>query len=445
MKLVIALVALVLLTVTLAGCGRGGGGAKSPKARATATAEALAAQTPTPTTVPTSTPTATAAVPTPTPTDSITLPQLFIAVIPSDVPSYDRADWRHWIDVDSDCQNTRAEVLIAESLVFVSFTNEQQCTVVNGQWLALFTGVIVEVAGDLDIDHMVPLANAHQSGGWAWSADKKKDYANDLSFDGHLIAVTASANRSKGARGPDEWQPPDPGYWCDYAVDWIRVKAAWGLTATAAEWIALESMLGTCSVEVVIEPGGVTPTPEPATPTVPPVDGPSVVNSVAAGVLFVTEMMPNPSAVSDTAGEWFEVYNASSDVAVDINLWNMRDLDTNSHVIDNGGPLVVPPLGFVVLGRNSDSATNGGVPVDYQYSSFTLGNSDDEIQLIDLSGTVVDTVVYDSSLVFNGASTILNPSTFTALANDSAANWCTSVTLLAGGDRGTPGAPNDSC
>ena len=125
----------------------------------------------------------------------------------------------------------------------------------------------MEVAGDLDIDHMVPLANAHRSGAWAWSKEEKKNYANDLAFDGHLIAVTASANRSRGAKGPEEWRPPDTGYWCRYAVDWIIVKATWSLIATANEWTALEDMLENCSGDVVIETGEPPPTAEPVTPT----------------------------------------------------------------------------------------------------------------------------------------------------------------------------------
>ena len=60
----------------------------------------------------------------------------------------------------------------------------------RGQWLAPYTGTTVRLAGDLDIGHTVPLANAHKSGGWAWSAERKRAYANDLLFDGHLIAVT---------------------------------------------------------------------------------------------------------------------------------------------------------------------------------------------------------------------------------------------------------------
>lgn len=426
---IFGLILLILISLVSA-CAKGG--VRGPAKK----------EPPTPTVTAIATPTVTA----PTlssPTGTIIVPMLVIAAIPSDLPPYSRADWRHWIDADGDCQNTRAEVLIAESLVPVVFTDDRQCTVTTGRWLAPYTVAIVEVAGDLDIDHMVPLANAHRSGGWALTAQDKEDYANDLSFDGHLIAVTASANRSKGSRGPEEWKPPKAEYWCEYAVNWITVKVSWSLTATAEEWNALVDMLGTCSVEVVIEAAEAPPTAELVTPT--PTAIPSVVNSVDPGTVFVTEMMPNPAAVSDTNGEWFEIYNSRTDVTVDINGWIIRDLGTNIHVIDNGGPLLVPPQGFLVLGRNADSLANGGVEVDYQYSSFILGNTDDEIQLIDVAATIVDTLVYTTSIVFDGSSASLSPTAFDAILNDDMASWCPSTSLLPSGDRGTPGGANDSC
>lgn len=166
--------------------------------------------------------------------------------IPANIPGYDRDDWRHWIDADGDCQNARHEVLIEESLSPVTFRNSSGCTVDTGQWLALFTGTVVVDASSLDVDHMVPLANAHRSGAWAWSPAQKRLYANELSYPGHLIAVTASANRSKGADGPEAWQPPDQSYYCQYATDWVVIKSEWELSVTEAEWAALDQMLNAC-------------------------------------------------------------------------------------------------------------------------------------------------------------------------------------------------------
>ena len=79
-----------------------------------------------------------------------------------------------------------------------------------------------------------------------WDADMREEYANDLSDPDHLIAVTAGANRSKGAKGPEEWGPPDLEYWCQYATDWTEVKARWELTMPDRETEAVVEMLGTC-------------------------------------------------------------------------------------------------------------------------------------------------------------------------------------------------------
>ena len=122
-----------------------------------------------------------------------------------------------------------------------------------GRWYGAFTGVYVEAPGDLDIDHLVPLKNAHDSGGWAWSAARKQEYANYLGDLDHLIAVTKGANRSKGAKGPEDWRPPDEGYWCQYATDWTEVKLEWGLTMTQTETEAVIDMLDTCEEPVEVE------------------------------------------------------------------------------------------------------------------------------------------------------------------------------------------------
>ena len=171
---------------------------------------------------------------------------IVVAVTPPDIPIYNRAEWRHWTDEDRDCQDARQEVLIEESEGPVIYEDSRKCKVISGKWKGLYTGEEFNDPSDLDIDHMVPLANAHASGAWAWNDEKKSEYANDLSYERHLIAVDDSTNQSKGKKGPEEWKPPDQGHWCKYAIDWITIKNTWGLTATDAEATSLAEMLRAC-------------------------------------------------------------------------------------------------------------------------------------------------------------------------------------------------------
>ena len=207
---------------------------------------------------------------TPVPTPSFRF-SLIVSGALAGLPKYYRDSWRHWTDEDGDCQNTRAEVLIDESSAPVGL---DACRVISGQWLAPFTGTSVTDASLLDVDHMVPLANAHRSGGWAWDAAKKRAYANYLMDADHLVAVTRSANRSKGARGPEAWRPPAQSYWCAYATDWARIKDTWNLSVTRPELLALRDMLSKCNddparITEIDDPGlasGPAPTPTPTPP-----------------------------------------------------------------------------------------------------------------------------------------------------------------------------------
>lgn len=155
------------------------------------------------------------------------------------VPPYARADWsKRWLDADHDCQSTRIEVLIAESTTPVVL-DERGCRVVSGTWVDPYTGGTYTNPHELDIDHLVPLANAHAAGGWQWDSAKREAYANDLDDPNTLQAVGASVNRAKGDRAPDEWLPPDPARRCTYVNQWTEVKSRWGLSMTQPETTAI--------------------------------------------------------------------------------------------------------------------------------------------------------------------------------------------------------------
>ena len=166
----------------------------------------------------------------------------------SGIPSYDRdLYFGSWTDDDGDCQNTRAEVLIIESLAAVSFRASNQCVVDSGEWLDPYTNNTYFLASDVDIDHVVPLRDAWQSGAYLWTDFKRKEFANDMIFDGHLIAVDDYENQSeKKAKNPSEWMPPNTAFHCEYISIWIEIKYLWELTVTSAEYNFLDSTLTSC-------------------------------------------------------------------------------------------------------------------------------------------------------------------------------------------------------
>ena len=109
------------------------------------------------------------------------------------------------------------------------------CRVVAGQWEDPYTGRVFTNPRSLDIDHFIPLAEVHRSGGHAWTPAERRRYANDLSNPDTLIAVWKSANRSKGDRDPAYWLPPNQAYRCEYLKTWVALKRHWRLVADPVE------------------------------------------------------------------------------------------------------------------------------------------------------------------------------------------------------------------
>ncbi|MGW2595445.1 HNH endonuclease family protein [Streptomyces sp. NPDC001515] len=162
---------------------------------------------------------------------------------------YKRDSFKHWVDEDGDGCNTRQEVLIAEAT-----TKPEQgarCALTGGEWVSYYDEATVTNARTLDIDHMVPLAEAWDSGASAWDADRRMRYANDFSAERSLVAVTAKTNRSKADKDPSEWMPPAESAQCTYLADWTGTKLRWKLTVDDKERAALEKLSGDCTDTVV--------------------------------------------------------------------------------------------------------------------------------------------------------------------------------------------------
>lgn len=168
---------------------------------------------------------------------------LFLLISSGAYAQYDRHSYGGWTDTDGNCLNTRHEVLQAESLVPVRIV---ACHVVAGLWYDLFTGETFTNPKELDVDHIVPLKEAEISGAAGWTSVRKRLYANDLSNPGHLMAVKASANRSKGSRDLAHWLPRNKSFHCAYVKMWMTIKARWGLSMDDAERDVAIMVLATC-------------------------------------------------------------------------------------------------------------------------------------------------------------------------------------------------------
>ncbi|GHH68192.1 hypothetical protein FHS35_009256 [Streptomyces umbrinus] len=175
-----------------------------------------------------------------------------VQLLPSGAESrdgYQRTSFKHWTDADKDSCNTRAEVLIAESRI--EPTVESGCKVTTGEWYSYYDGVTLTTPGGLDIDHMVPLAEAWDSGASTWTPERREAYANDLGADRSLVAVTARSNRSKADQDPADWMPPLLDARCTYTAEWVATKLRWQLAVDDRERSALSEIAEGCGQETV--------------------------------------------------------------------------------------------------------------------------------------------------------------------------------------------------
>jgi uncharacterized protein DUF1524 len=166
---------------------------------------------------------------------------------PGSMAGYDREDFPHWSDArefgwdvsDGSCDVREAALIRDGEDVVVG----EGCDVESGRWLDPYTTRTYTHPLDIDIDHLVPLANAYRSGASGWDEPLRERYANDPN---NLLSVEDNANQEKGDKGPEAWKPPNRAIWCSYAKRWISVKSDYDLTVNPQEKAALKQMLATC-------------------------------------------------------------------------------------------------------------------------------------------------------------------------------------------------------
>jgi hypothetical protein len=197
-----------------------------------------------------------------------------IRIVPEYGVGYDRELFPHWKDLDGDGCDTRKEVLIRDSRTAAVVGSS--CIVSSGTWVSPYDAATWTNPSDVDIDHVVALNEAWQSGAYAWSIQQRTNYANDETDVRTLLAVTDSVNQSKSDKDPTQWLPPLASYRCTYLTNWVSVKARWSLTMDEAEHAVVRSSLTGCARQSVpVAPALPAASPASATPVASPASSPT--------------------------------------------------------------------------------------------------------------------------------------------------------------------------
>lgn len=186
-------------------------------------------------------PTASAALPAPVSAATARTYLASLTVKTENRAGYDRDLFPSWITISGTC-NTREFILKRDGSNVVT---NSACTATSGSWFSPYDGATWTAASDLDIDHLVPLAEAWDSGAGAWTTPQRQAFANDVTRP-QLIAVTDNVNQSKSDRDPAEWMPSVTSYRCTYVRAWVQVKYYYGLSVDSAEKSALTGYLADC-------------------------------------------------------------------------------------------------------------------------------------------------------------------------------------------------------
>lgn len=155
---------------------------------------------------------------------------------------YSRDLFPHWRDIDGDGCDAREQVLKRDSTSLPQ-VDPYKCFVVEGDWYSPYDGRTVGDRTQVDIDHVVALKEAWDSGAWGWTTELRIAYANDTSDRRTLVAASATSNRSKSDKDPSNWLPTRASYVCTYVTNWVSIKARWGLSMDQSEFGRVRNVL----------------------------------------------------------------------------------------------------------------------------------------------------------------------------------------------------------
>lgn len=203
---------------------------------------------------------------------------------------YNRALFEHWRDIDGDGCDSRDQVLKRDSISLPQ-VDPINCNVIAGDWISPYDGARWSDPSNIDIDHVVALKEAWDSGAWAWSAAQRKAYANDTSDSRTLLAVTDSVNQSKSDKDPSNWLPPLQSYTCTYLGNWIAIKVRWSLSMDSSEYGRIKNLLQSTCISLNIAP----------IPNLPYISGGTTVVTNPPSSVTNSTVMPNTALAGTVA------------------------------------------------------------------------------------------------------------------------------------------------
>jgi len=290
---------------------------------------------------------------------------------------YDRDKFNLWVDADGDGCDTREEVLIAEAREGPQI--DPGCDIGAGLWFSYYDRRFWRDPSDLDIDHLVPLAEAWDSGARKWNAKTRERYANDLGDPRPLVAVTDNVNQSKGDQDPADWMPTFNQ--CRYVKQWVADKIRWHLTVDDGEKSFLRGRAANCSNTIIkIQRARVV------------LHGSGGSCSGPGGMVLITRVVydpPGPDDGSNLNAERVVLTNHGAK-AVQLCQWTLRD--------EAGATFTFPGFALrqgrdVVVHSGSGTRSAHDLYADWGY---TWNNSGDTATLRNRHGAVVDSCSWTS-------------------------------------------------